>query len=697
MHTPQGRPHPLRGDDSLPTAPHAQLLKVVRAVLGGGSPGDLVSAVCACLAAELGLECCAVLEGDAASGKLAPLGGVGWPAGVLGGGPLPIQPGSPEDRVLRSGAPVTWAPEHEAWPRGALLGVPGVKAGVVAPIPGSNGAVGLLLACTTSPRRLEADDVTVVCGAAALLAIAIPSRRRYAELRESEARALALAEHAGDLIAEVGPGGRYVFLSRSYEDALGYTHDELRRLDPFELIVPEDRARVRGAFERSLAAGGTLSAEYRARLRDGTERWFETHANVFETREGEAHAILISRDVTARKQAEEALHDSEMRLRQAQRLEAVGRLAGGVAHDFNNILTAIAGYCELLLERLGAHDPLRADVEEIAKAQQRAAALTHQLLAFGRRQRLALRPVSLNGVVRDMERLLRRLIGEDVELSLRLEPRLGTLLADPTQLEQVIVNLAVNARDAMPEGGLLEIETLNVERAADAPPPLPGAPLGRSVGLLLRDTGIGMSPEVQSRIFEPFFSTKPLGEGSGLGLATVYGIVSQSGGQIELESEPGRGTTFFVFFPRVDALPQAEIAAAAAPRRERRSETVLLAEDDPAVRETLRRSLEARGFEVLAAEHGEEALALCRGHAGPIHLVLTDVVMPRIGGRELAARLRAERPGIRVLYLSGYSEEPSSAGELAPGEAFLQKPCAGPRLMEAVEALLEAPDAAQSP
>jgi CheY-like chemotaxis protein len=211
------------------------------------------------------------------------------------------------------------------------------------------------------------------------------------------------------------------------------------------------------------------------------------------------------------------------------------------------------------------------------------------------------------------------------------------------------------------------------------------------VALVLRDTGIGMPPEVRSRIFEPFFTTKPTGEGSGLGLATVYGIVSQSAGQIEVESAPGQGTCFYVFFPRVDALPQAEAAAAPAPPRERRSETVLLAEDDAAVREALRRSLEARGFEVLAARHGEEALALCRGHTGPIHLLLTDVVMPRIGGRELAARLRAERPGIRVLYLSGYSEELSSAGELAPGEAFLQKPCAGPRLLAAVEALLDAP------
>ena len=690
-------PHPLRGDDSLPTAPHAQLLKVARAALGGGSPRELAASVCACLAAELGLECCAVLEGDAASAKLAPVAGVGWPAGVLARGPFPIEPESPEDRALRSGAPVVSAGGPDAPAAGALLGVPGVKAGVAAPIPGSDRPIGVLLACTRSPRRIEMDEVTVLCGAAALLSFTITSHRRYGELHESEARFLALAEHAGDLIAELGPDGRYVFLSRSYEDALGYARDELRRLDPFELIVPEDRDRVRGAFERSLAAGGTLSAEYRARLPEGRERWFETHANVFQTREGEPHAILISRDVTSRKEAEEALRESEIRLRQAQRLEAVGRLAGGVAHDFNNILTAIAGYCDLVLERLGAHDPLRSDVEEIAKAQQRAAALTRQLLAFGGQQRLAPQLVSLNGVVRDMDRLLRRLIGEDVELALRLDPRLGTLRADPSQLEQVIVNLAVNARDAMPRGGRLEIETANVDRGARDPSPLPGAPLGRSVALVLRDTGIGMSPEVRSRIFEPFFSTKPPGEGSGLGLATVYGIVRQSGGQIEVESEPGQGSAFFVFFPRVEALPQPQAAASPSPSRERRTETVLLAEDDAAVRDALQRSLEARGFQVLAARHGEEALALARGHPDPLHLLLTDVVMPRLGGRELAARLRAERPGIRVLYLSGYSEELSSAGELAPGEAFLQKPCAGPRLLEAVEALLDAAAPPQSP
>jgi CheY-like chemotaxis protein len=364
----------------------------------------------------------------------------------------------------------------------------------------------------------------------------------------------------------------------------------------------------------------------------------------------------------------------EQEFLQAQKMEAVGRLAAGVAHDFNNLLTAILGSGELLLEILPVGHAGREDAEEIKKAALRAADLTRQLLAFSRQQILAPRVLSANDVVAGMDTMLRQVIGDDIDLRSVLAADLGAVRADPGQVEQVIVNLAVNARDAMPNGGKLTIETANVTLdelyAAGRAVVTPGA----YVMIAVSDTGMGMDASTQARAFEPFFTTKPKGQGTGLGLATVYGIVKQSGGYVWLYSELGRGTTFKIYLPRVAAAPESAVAAAAVGSL-RGSETILLVEDQDEVRALTRRILEKQGYRVLVAAHGNEALVLAEQQGGSIDVLVTDVVMPGMSGSELGSRLGSLRPEMKVLYLSGYTDEAIlHHGVLEPGVAFLQKP-----------------------
>jgi signal transduction histidine kinase/ActR/RegA family two-component response regulator len=402
-----------------------------------------------------------------------------------------------------------------------------------------------------------------------------------------------------------------------------------------------------------------------------------------------AGIVVNSRDVTERRTAEEALRASQQQLLQAQKMDAVGRLAGGVAHDFNNLLTAIRGNAELLLFDIPQGDPRRDDVEEIRKAADRAAALTRQLLAFSRRQVLQPRVLDLNGVVQDMERMLRRLIGEDVELVTRLAPGLAQVRADPGQVEQVVMNLAVNARDAMPAGGQLIVETSDVEPDDEFRRTFPYVVPGRYVMLCVSDTGQGMDPDTRERAFEPFFTTKPAGRGTGLGLSTVYGIVKQSGGYVWIESELGQGTRIRIYLPPVAAPAPAAGPGAAASLPGRGEGTVLLAEDEVTVRRLAVRVLRRGGFHVLEACDGEEALAVAREYTGPLHLLVTDMVMPRLGGRGLAARLREARPGVPVVYVSGYAEEAVQRdGVLDPGARFLPKPFTAEQLLETVHAAL---------
>ena len=392
------------------------------------------------------------------------------------------------------------------------------------------------------------------------------------------------------------------------------------------------------------------------------------------------------------KRSENALRHSEKQLWQSQKMEAVGRLAGGVAHDFNNLLTVIKGYTELMLEDLKPSDPMRVEMEEVQKAADRAAALTRQLLAFSRRQVLAPRVVNLNFLVEDMNKLLRRLLGEDIELCTRLDRGLGSVQADPGQIEQVIMNLAVNARDAMPKGGKLTLETANLELDQAYAREHAIIQPGSYVMLAISDTGCGMDAETLAHVFEPFFTTKEQGKGTGLGLSTVYGIVKQSGGYIWPYSEPKIGTTFKIYLPRVDERAERAAAQAQATASELGgTETILLVEDEEGVRGLTRQLLQRHGYTVLEAEHGQDALLLCERYSGPIHLLLTDVVLAaQMSGRELVERLAPLRREMKVLYMSGYSDEAIvHHGVLAPGTAFLQKPFTTEILMRKLREVLD--------
>jgi CheY-like chemotaxis protein len=377
-------------------------------------------------------------------------------------------------------------------------------------------------------------------------------------------------------------------------------------------------------------------------------------------------------------------------------MDAIGRLAGGVAHDFNNLLTVILGYAEQILERLDGKEPLRGAALEIQAAAERAAGLTRQLLAFSRKQVLEPRVLDLNAVLSGTSGLLRRLISEDVQLDVRLEPELGRVLADELQIQQVIMNLAINARDAMPEGGRLTLTTANAT-VDDTPGPRPVAvDPGQYVTLTVSDTGIGMDSATRARAFEPFFTTKEAGKGTGLGLATVYGIIRQSGGHIHVRSEPGQGTEFTIYLPRLDAAPGLPEGRAASGGMLRGHETILLVEDETSVRDMVRDTLERNGYRVLTAASGEQALERASAHAGPINLLVSDVIMPGMGGPELASRLEPLHPGLRVLHISGYTDDAILRHGVRAGlTAFLQKPFTLDALVRKMRDVLDAPRPAQ--
>ena len=383
------------------------------------------------------------------------------------------------------------------------------------------------------------------------------------------------------------------------------------------------------------------------------------------------------RDATQRRertQAQEALRQSEEQLRQSQKMEAIGRLAGGIAHDFNNLLTAILGYTEMLLDRTSDQPDLLGDLKEIKTASQRASALTRQLLAFSRKQALQPQILDLNATVSELEKMLRRVIGEDIHLRTVTQAGLGRVKADPGQMEQVLMNLVVNARDAMPRGGTLTIETTNAALPSALAGLQPNPSPGPYVALSVKDTGTGMTPEVRARIFEPFFTTKGSDKGTGLGLSMVYGIVTQSGGYITVDSERDKGTTFIVYLPGLDAAVASTAVSSAPISSVGGTETILLVEDEPGIRELVRRILHRQGYTVLTAGNANEALETSDGHAGGIDLLISDIVMPGANGPDLAQWIVARRPGIRVLYISGYPNLATGVGAFSSGTNFLPKP-----------------------
>jgi len=593
--------------------------------------------------------------------------------------------------VVRTGQPLLVTPEVqvELERRGEveLVGAPSIDwLGV--PLKIGDRAIGALVAQTYTPGvRYGEREKEILQFVSTQVAMAIERSHAEADLRASEARLKAIIDAALDAVITMDGDGVVLSWSPQAERVFGWPASEAVGGKLSTTIIPP---RFREAHERGLAhflgtgEGPVLNQriEITGLRRDGRE--IPVELTITPVRLGGAWLFsAFLRDISERKLL-------EAQLRQAQKMEAVGRLAGGIAHDFNNLLTAIIGYTDLALADLREGDPMRQDMEEILRAAHRAAGLTRQLLAFSRQQVLAPRVLDLNEVVQTVDKMLGRLVGEDIELQSVLAPGLGHIKADPGQLEQVIVNLAVNARDAMPTGGKLTIETADVEMAETRGRDLTTVPAGRYVMLAITDSGTGMDEDTKARIFEPFFTTKEQGKGTGLGLATVYGIVKQSGGFIWVYSEPGHGTTFKIYLPRVEGAADAlapPVGTAAVPRG---TETVLIVEDEEAVRALAKTALARKGYRVLEAANGGEALLLCESERAPIHLLVTDVVMPGLGGADLAQRLAPLRSEMKVLFISGYTDRAAARhGTMQPGAAYLEKPFSLDALARKVREVLD--------
>lgn len=538
--------------------------------------------------------------------------------------------------------------------------------------------IGMIALDKHEPKFYTQEHARLAMAFAAHAALAIENARMFDELkqteealRDSETRIRAIVNTAPDGIITIDEQGMIESFNPAAEKIFGYQAAEIIG-GSIAMLIPLPAEELGLSPENYLdtvqATITTKSREVVGQRQDKTI--FPLDLAISEMRLGGQRILTgIVRDMTERKQLED-------QLRQAQKMEAVGRLAGGIAHDFNNILTVITGNCSLILDDLSFDDPLRRDIEQIKRAGERAASLTRQLLAFSRKQILQPRVINLNTVITSLESMLRPLIGEDIELHTFLESNLGQIKADPGQIEQVILNLIFNARDAMPQGGQLTIETANVHLNQEYARQHLGVDAGLYVMVAITDTGIGMDTEIKARIFEPFFTTKEQGKGTGLGLATVHGIISQSGGNIWVYSKPSEGTTFKIYLPCIDKIPEDFVPDYPLDPRIQGTETILLVEDDVMVRKLSYDALRRNGYTVLQAGHGQEALQLCRKYTGNIHLLLTDVVMPGgMNGAQLAKDLILLRPEMKVLYISGHADNSVILQGVAdPSLVYLQKP-----------------------
>ena len=566
-----------------------------------------------------------------------------------------------------------------------------VKAGIHAvcafPVISSVGVEAVVELFSLETVALDEATLDMMGALGALVGQYLERKRAMAALEESEERHRVISELTTDFTYSyrVQPDGtmQLMHLSSGFAKMFELQPRTVEGDQWLRHIHPDDQARVSTEMQR-LLAGHESSSEFRVTAADGKVHYLRAYSKPVLDGEGRVVRFFgAAQDLTNQRMLEE-------QLRQSQKMEAVGRLAGGIAHDFNNMLTVINGYAGMVLERVKDQEGIREDVAEIATAGERAASLTRQLLAFSRRQVLQPRVMEVNTAVAEMDRMLQRLIGENIELVTRLDPRAGLVKIDPTQVEQVLMNLVVNARDAMPSGGKLTIETSPVDLDRDYAQTHPDVKPGPYVLLAISDTGIGMDREVQARIFEPFFTTKKKGEGTGLGLSTVYGIVQQSGGHVRVYSEPGHGTTLRIYLPREGGAVEPRASGTESTQAARAHETVLIVEDEPSVRKLSVKVLRDCGYTVLEAEDAPAALEIAGKFDGHLHLIVTDVVMPSMSGPELLERVREKRPALRALFVSGYTEGAVMRhGTLKPGTPFLAKPFSPASLARRVREVLE--------
>ncbi len=543
-----------------------------------------------------------------------------------------------------------------------------------------------------------------------LVGIAIERERGDAELRAAETRYRTLVERlpAITYIAEVGVLGPWHYVSPQIQSILGFSPAEWKQdsANWVNHIHPEDREQVLTFDAKFVANGGSMRTEYRMLSREGRILWFRDEAVVLEDAAGNTPLMQgVLYDITEHKHLED-------QLRQSQKMEAIGKLAGGVAHDFNNLLMIIQGHDERLLRHLNPDDLLFSDAFGIKEAVSRAASLTHRLLAFSRKQVLQPDVLSMNAVAGEVSKMLEPVIGENIELCLELAPDLWRVKVDERQMEQAILNLALNSRDAMPHGGKLTLATCNREINAcrindgqvdtaqnhetDGASPGPARP-GKYVVLTVSDTGVGMDAETQNHVFEPFFSTKELGKGTGLGLASVYGVVQQSGGWVSFRSQVGHGSSFSIYLPEAGAEPASTTAQPAAALQTKATETILVVEDEDEIRDMVREYLERKGYNVVAANNGSDALQVAQRYKGSIHLLLTDIVMPQVGGHELAQQIKGMRPRIKILFTSGYPQHAASIDKGADqAAAILQKPYPLNTLASRIRQMLDTPEPAKA-